>query len=64
MSESPETSVSEIEGGEEPHWLNELADEEYKDEVIPPVGGGIEVPVGSRTRGGSEAPEGSQAPGA
>ena len=63
MLESPETSVSKIEGGEEPHWLNELADEEDEDEGIPPVGGGTEVLEGSRARGGSEAPEGSHVPG-
>ena len=63
VPESPETSVLEIEGGEEPHWLNELADEEDEDEGIPPVGGGIKVPEGSRAQGGSKAPEGSQAPG-
>jgi len=49
--ECPETSVSEIEGGGDTHWLNELADEEDEDEVIPPVGGGIEVTEGSRARG-------------
>jgi hypothetical protein len=32
--ESSETSVSKIEGGEDPHWLNKLADEE-EDEEIP-----------------------------
>ena len=59
---SPETSVSEIEGGgDNTHWLNELEEEE--DDVIPPVSGGIEIPEGSKARGGSEAPEGSQAPG-
>ena len=31
--------------------------------MIPPVGGGIEIPKGSKARGVSEAPEGSQAPG-
>ena len=61
--EAPETSVSEIVCVEEPHWLNEITDEEDEDEVIPPVGWGIEVLEGSRARGGSEAPEGSQAPG-
>ena len=61
--DSPETSVSEIEGrGDNAHWLDELEEEE--DDVIPPVGGGIEIPEGSKARGGSEAPEGSQAPGA
>ena len=59
---SPETPVSEIEGGgDNAHWLDELVAEE--DDVIPPVGGGIEIPEGSRAPGGSEAPEGSQAPG-
>ena len=58
--DSPETSVSEIEGGgSNVDWLDELAEE---DDVIPPVSGGIEIPEGSRARGGSEAPEGSQAP--
>ena len=59
--DSPETSVSEIEGGgDNAHWLDKLAEE---DGVIPPVSGGIEIPEGSKTRGGSEAPEGSQVPG-
>jgi len=59
--DSPETSVSEIEGGgDNTHWLDELAEE---DDVIPPVGGGIEIPEGSKAREGLEAPEGSQAPG-
>jgi len=58
---SPETSVSEIEGGgDDADWLDELAEE---DDVIPPAGGGIEIPEGSKARGGSEALEGSQAPG-
>jgi len=58
---SPETSVSEIEGGgDNADWLDELAEE---DDVIPSAGGGIEVPEGSKARGGSEAPEGTQAPG-
>jgi len=49
--DSPETSVSEIEGGaDNVHWLDELVAEE--DDVIPPVGGGIEIPEGSRARGG------------
>jgi len=62
LPDSPETLVSEIEGGgENVHWLDELVAEE--DDVIPPVGGGIEIPEGSRARGGSEAPEGSQEPG-
>jgi len=38
--ESSETLVSEIEGGEDLHWLNELVDEEHKDEEIPPASGG------------------------
>jgi hypothetical protein len=41
------------------HWLDELVAEE--DDVIPPIGGGIEIPKGSRARGGSEAPERFQA---
>jgi len=58
---SPETSVSEIEGGgDNVDWLDELAKE---DDIIPPAGGGIETPEGSKARGGSEAPEGTQAPG-
>jgi len=58
---SPETSVSEIEGGgDNVDWLDELAEE---DDIIPPAGGGIEIPEGSKARGGSEAPEGTQAPG-
>ena len=58
---SPETSVSEIEGGGgDVDWLDELMEE---DEVIPPAGGGIEAPEGSKARGGSEAPQGAQAPG-
>jgi len=44
---SPETSVSEIE----------------EDDIIPPTGGRIEIPEGSKARGGSQAPAGSQAPG-
>lgn len=60
--DSPETSVSEIEGGgDNTHWLDELEVEE--EDVIPPAGGEIEIPEGSKARGGSEAPEGSQAPG-
>jgi len=60
--DSPETSISEIEGGgDNTHWLDELEVEE--DAVIPPAGGGIEIPEGSKAREGSEAPEGSQAPG-
>ena len=43
---SPETSVSEIEGrGDNIDWLDELAEE---DDVIPPAGGGIEIPEGSK----------------
>jgi len=58
---SPETSVSEIEGGgDNADWLDELAEE---DDIIPPAGRGIEIPEGSKAREGSEAPEGSQAPG-
>ena len=58
---SPKTSVSEIEGGgDNADWLDELAEE---DDIIPPAGGGIEIPEGSNARGGPEAPEGSQAPG-
>ena len=58
---SPETSVSEIEGGgDNTDWLDELAEE---DDVIPPAGGGIEASEGSKARGGSEAPEGTHAPG-
>jgi len=57
---SPETSVSEIEGGgNSTNWLDELAEE---DDVIPPAEGGIEAPEGSKARGGSEAREGSEAP--
>ena len=60
--DSPETSVSEVEGGgDNAHGLDELEAEE--DDVIPPVGGGIEILKGSKAREGSEAPEGSQAPG-
>jgi len=51
---SPETSVSEIEGGgDNADWLDELVEE---DDVIPPVGGGIEVPEGSKARGGVGGP--------
>jgi len=58
---SPETSVSEIEGGGgNADWLDELAEE---DDVIPPAGGGIEIPEGPKAQEGSEAPKGSQAPG-
>jgi len=57
---SPETSVSEIEGGGgDVDWLDELMEE---DDVIPLAGGGIEAPEGSKTRGGSEIREGSEAP--
>ena len=57
---SPETSVSEIEGGGgDVDWLDELMEE---DDAVPPAGG-IEAPEGSKARGGSEAPEGTQAPG-
>ena len=52
----PETLVSEIEGGgDNAHWLDELAEE---DDAIPPVGGGIEIPEGSRARGGVGGPRG------
>ena len=41
--DSPETSVSKIEGGgDNVHWLDELVTEE--DDMIPPVDGGIEIP--------------------
>ena len=50
--ESPETSVSDVEGGGDTHGLNKLANEEDEDEVIPPVGEGIKAPEGSKTRGG------------
>ena len=60
---SLETSVLEIEGAEEPHWLNQLADEEDEDEEILPAGGGIEAPEGSKARGGSETLEGLKVPG-
>jgi len=56
--DSPETSVSEVEGGGDTHWLNELADEEEEDEVIPPVGGGIVILEGSKARGGRRPPRG------
>ena len=57
---SPKTSVSEIEGGgDNADWLDELAEE---DDVIPPTGGGIEAPEGSKAQGGSQAPAGIQAP--
>ena len=53
--DSPETSVSEIEGGGDiTHWLDELEAEE--DDVNPPVGGGIEIPEGSKARGGQRPP--------
>jgi len=55
LPDPPETSVSEIEGGgHNTHWLDEL--EEEADDVIPPVGGGIEIPEGSKAREGSQAP--------
>ena len=50
--ESPETSVSEIEGGEELHWLNELADEEDEDEGIPPLVGEPRSQRGRGPKGG------------
>ena len=53
---SPETSVSEIEGGGgDVDWLDELMEE---DDAVPPAGG-IEAPEGSKARGGLEAPEGT-----
>jgi len=59
--DSPETSVSKIEGGgSNVDWLDELAEE---DDVVPPAGGGMEILEGSKARGGSKAPEGSQASG-
>jgi len=59
---SPETSVSEIEGGGgNADWLDELMEE---DDIVPPAGGGIEIPEGSKARVGTKAPEGTQAPGA
>ena len=59
---SPETSVSEIKGrGGNADWLDELMEE---DDIVPPAGGEIEIPEGSKARGGSEALEGTQAPGA
>jgi len=57
---SPETSVSEIDGGGgNADWLDELMEE---DDIVPPVSGGTEIPEGSKARVGSEAPEGTQAP--
>jgi len=53
---SPETSVSKIEGGgNNTDWLDELAEE---DDIIPPAGGGIEIPEGSKARGGRRPPRG------
>ena len=54
---SSETSVLEVEGGEDLHWLNELLDEEEEDEEVPPANGGTEA------LGGSETPDGSRIPG-
>jgi len=56
--ESSETLVSEIEGGEDLHWLNELVDEEDEDEEIPLLAGdrgprGSEVPEVSQVLGGA-----------
>jgi len=60
--DSPETSVSEIEGGgDNAHWLDELAEE---DDVIPPIGVGIEIPEGSRAQGGRRPLRGSKHRGA
>jgi hypothetical protein len=57
---SPETSVSEIDGGGgNADWLDELMEE---DDIVPPASGGTEIPEGSKARVGSEAPEGTQAP--
>ena len=39
-----EASVLEIEGREDPHWLNKLMDEE--EEEVPPVGGESKAPSG------------------
>ena len=59
---SPETSVSEIEGGGgNADWLDELMEE---DDMVPSAGGGTEVPEGSKARGESEVPEETQVPGA
>ena len=52
--ESSETSVSEVEDGDDTHWLNELLDEEEEDEEVPPTGGGTEAPKGSQILGGVE----------
>ena len=61
--DSPETSVSEIKGGgDNTHWLDELEAEE--DDVNPLVGGGIEIPEGSKARGGWRPPRGPKHRGA
>ena len=56
--DSPETSVSEVEGGGDTHWLNELADEEEEDDVIPLSAGGPRSRRGRRPEGGRRPPRG------
>ena len=56
--ESPDTSVSEIEGGGDTHWLNELADEEEEDEVIPLSARGSRSQSGRGPEGGRRSPRG------
>ena len=53
--ESSETSILEVEGGENSHWLNELLDEEEEDEEVPPASGGTEALGGSQILGGAKA---------
>jgi hypothetical protein len=43
--ESSEASVLEIEGRKEPHWLNEIMEEEEEEEL--PIGGGRRHLAGS-----------------
>jgi len=60
--DSPETSVMEIEGGgSNADWLDELAEE---DDVIPPAGGGIEIPEGRRPEADRRPPRGPKHRGA
>jgi len=60
---SPETSVSEIEGGgDNAHWLDELVAEE--DDVIPLSAGGLRSRRGRGPQGGRRLPRGPRRRGA
>ena len=59
---SPETSVSEIEGGgDNVDWLDELAKE---DDIIPLLAGGLRPQRGQRPEGGRRPPRGLRRRGA